>query len=428
MDDLSFEVDLVAQGEDNNFHIPNLPGEDFRRVLAQTTSEKSPLNTRVKLVEVHHGQMVHEEEECLATLLVFEFRFQSTVTERRYKSVSVTLEFLDKAGNPRNDPSVVDLAPDRMHWLNKTTYDRRTKYAASTGLTAGGTVASADTKVEWEMEQTKPLKFKATLTGQPGRSKGKNGDENAVTWTMQENADAADGVPSFLQTAVLLKRSDDNAFVAKLRVQSEVDFVSAGLRTLPARTDRDKIIDPVVFTPGKIQVRNNSVTGITEEDLEHMETVEVHRFFQVNLSEEDALIPAAHDATAGPAEAATPATGADADEEGATGDAASDEKEPVRGEREGATCAIAVEQTPPEDVAPKTPVVKNLTSPATPTTSSPEPARLSPAITAALAATEAAERAAQAAEMAAQAAAAAARAAAKAAEAARLAITSISSL
>lgn len=322
-DGLDFSVDLVAEGDDNAFHMANLPGENFRRVLAQTTSEKSPLNMRIKIVEVHHGKMIHEDEECAATLLIFEFRFQSRVDGRRYQSVTVTLDFFDKAGTSRHDPVVVDLAPDRMHWLNKTTYDRRTKLSTSAGVSGGSTgVASADAKVAWEMEQTKPLKFKATLTGNPARSKGKVGDENAVTWTMKENGDAEDGVPSFLQTAVLLKRPYGGAFEARLHVRSDVDMVSAGLRALPVRSDKDKLIDPVAFTPGRKQVHNNKVSGITEADLESMETIDLSKLFKVNLSEEDDLTPGAPGAVA--AAAAAAATGA-TEEAGATGEAAKGE-------------------------------------------------------------------------------------------------------
>ncbi|CAK7209193.1 hypothetical protein SEUCBS140593_000412 [Sporothrix eucalyptigena] len=290
---LSFSVDLVAQGDDNAFRVQNLPGEDFRRVLAQTTSEKSPLNMRINIVEIHHGTMVYEEEECPATLMIFEFRFQSRIHGHRYESVNVTLEFFDKGNNGRRDPLVTHLAPDRMHWLNKTTYDQRTKLATSAGLSGGSSgVASADVKVAWEMEQTRPLKFKATLTGSPTRSKGKLGDsENAVTWTMQENRDSADGVPSFLQTAVLLKRVTNAPFIANLCVNSSVDIKSASQRALSVTSDKDKKIDTVTITPEKVQIRSNKVSGLTAKDLESMDLIDLSKLFKVNLSEQDVLTP-----------------------------------------------------------------------------------------------------------------------------------------
>ncbi|CAK7228976.1 hypothetical protein SBRCBS47491_007091 [Sporothrix bragantina] len=292
-DGLDFNVDIVAQGDTSAFHVPNLPGEDFRKVLAQTTSQKSPLNMRIKIVEVHHGTMIYEEEECPATLLIFEFRFQSSLHGHRYEMVEVKLEFCDKGNNRRRDPVVVKLAPDRMHWLNKTTYDQRTKLNTSAGLSGGSTgLASADAKISWEMEQTKQLKFKSTLTGNPARSDGNVGDiENAVVWKMEENPAEADGVPSFLQTAVLLKRTNNAPFIGKLSMSSRVDFKSAGSRLRSATSDKDKIIDPVAFDPSKSQVRNNKVSGITPAELESMDLIDLTKMFRVNLSEQDDLTP-----------------------------------------------------------------------------------------------------------------------------------------
>ncbi|CAK7242105.1 MAG: hypothetical protein STHCBS139747_003582 [Sporothrix thermara] len=314
-EDLDFSVDIVAQGDNNGFHVANLPGEDFRQVLAQTTSQKSPLNMRIKIVEVHHGTMIYEEQECPATLVVFEFRFQSRLQGHRYEAVNIKLEFLDKAGNSRRDPVVVALAPDRMHWLNKTTYDQHTTLSTSAGLSGGSSgLASADAKVSWEMEQTRPVKFKSTLTGNPSRSEGKTGDgENAVTWTMEENKDEADGVPSFLQTAVLLRRFNNSPFVGRLSMSSTVDLKSAGSRIRSATSDKDKIIDPVAFDPTRSQVRNNKVSGITPADLESMDLIDLSKMFRVNLSEQDDLTPGS-----------TSAAGA-TKEEAAAGDAASGE-------------------------------------------------------------------------------------------------------
>jgi hypothetical protein len=150
--------------------------------------------------------------------------------------------------------------------------------------------------VHWDVDTTQPLHFKATLTGEPHSGKGQS-MENAVTWSMQENEDEATGVPSFLQTSVLLKRSHNLPFYAMLRVKSAVDMVSTSRRSFSITTDRDKRIDPVTFTPGKVQVNNASATGINKEDLKHMEKLPINSYFKVNLSEEDPLTPAPPETT-----------------------------------------------------------------------------------------------------------------------------------
>ncbi|KAK0716325.1 hypothetical protein B0H67DRAFT_645965 [Lasiosphaeris hirsuta] len=290
MGNLAFDVDLVPEGGDNaTYNFSHIAEDDFRRIFYETNGkERSPLSMMVKLVEVHHGEMLHGGKDWPATLLIFEFRFQSRLLDRRYKSASVTLEFFDKGGITRRDPAVVDLSPDRMHYLNRTTYDRTIKYGAKAGAGTGNEPAGGEAGAHWDVELTKPPRFKATLTGLPGYSKNKIGSQNAVTWTMAENAEE-DGIPAFLQTAVLLKRRYAGAFYARLRVQSEVDLVSAGLRALRIATDRDKVIDDVVLTPGRVQVRNSSATGIRQEDLKHMDQLPLRRYMRVNLSEEDPL-------------------------------------------------------------------------------------------------------------------------------------------
>lgn len=289
MDDWTFDF-VAGQDDVNNFHVRNEAGEDFRHVFVRSPNESSPLTMRISLVEVHHGKMVHHGENCEASLLVFELRFQSKLQERRYQSVIVTLEFFDKGGNNKRNPVVVELAPDRMHWLGKTTFDKTTKYGASLDIKASVPVVSGGPSVHWDVEETKHPKFKATLTGEQGASKGQN-RENAVTWSMQENKNEAVGIPSFLQTSVLLKRSHSGSFYAKLRVTSQVDIRSATRRSLPITTDRDKIIDPVTFTPGKVQMKNTSVTGIKADDLLHMEKLPINEYFKVNNSDEDPLNP-----------------------------------------------------------------------------------------------------------------------------------------
>ncbi|KAI1110438.1 hypothetical protein F5Y14DRAFT_363091 [Nemania sp. NC0429] len=283
-----FVVELTPQGDAGTFHTSNLPDEDFRRVLAQTPNNRSPLTTRIKLAEVHHGNMTHEGREYEATLLILEFRFQSRLQKNRYEAASVTLEFLDKVnpGKFNRNPMVHTLAPDRVHWLNKTTFDKSSNFGATLGINPTWVEAGA----HWEVQYTKPTKFKATLTGYADRTKDINGWDNAVTWTMEENQGETDGVPSFLQTAVLLRRSHSGPFSAQLRVDTRVNKISMGYRLRSTRTDKDKIIDPITIDPSVRQVQNNSVTGIGENELSHMEIVNIAQYLKVNLSEEDHLL------------------------------------------------------------------------------------------------------------------------------------------
>lgn len=284
-------VDLIPEGDGGKFHLLNSPNEEFRSILARTKNQASPLNMKIKIVEIHHGEMKLDEGDCLATLLVLEFRFQSQLQEHRYKTASVSLEFADKDGIVKRDPTVYQIAPDRVKWMNKTEYDKTTKFGVSFGVTGGVEVANSNVDVHWDVEHTQPLRFKATLTGFSSRSPKRYYDgENIVTWTMQENPNEGDGIPSFLQTAVLLKRSHDVPFSVDLRVKSDVNLASMARRILHFKEDGDRMIEPITITPSHIQVRGSSVTRMREGDLRQMNRLPVSGYFRVNISEDDLVI------------------------------------------------------------------------------------------------------------------------------------------
>ncbi|KAK4225134.1 hypothetical protein QBC38DRAFT_351854, partial [Podospora fimiseda] len=285
---MEFNLDLLPEGDSGNaFHLLNEGDERFRQTLAQTLPGRSPLTVKVTLVELHHGRVMYERRRDYATLLVFQIRFQSQLQRQRYKSASVTLEFFDSdsgspSSNSKRDPHVISIAPDRVHWLHKTSRERTTTHGASLGIRAGPEIAGAEGTVHWEAEETKPVNFKATVTGISSHSKRRYGKENAVTWTMEESSDGADGIPSFLQAAVLLRRNHDGEFLAKLRVRSKVDPRTAMKRLLPFSTgDEDKVIDPIIITPGQTQLQSNAVTGIGETDLDSMEKLPLSSYFRV---------------------------------------------------------------------------------------------------------------------------------------------------
>lgn len=112
---MEWTLDLVPEGDVGGFKIPNLPGEDFRQVLVDTPNQLSPLSTKIKLVELHHGRMVHDGAPFEATLLLLEMAFISSLQTRRYESVTVAMGFLDEGGVSRRHPAVVSLTTKGVH-------------------------------------------------------------------------------------------------------------------------------------------------------------------------------------------------------------------------------------------------------------------------------------------------------------------------
>ncbi|RWA08805.1 hypothetical protein EKO27_g6305 [Xylaria grammica] len=280
---MEFDVGLYPEGGSNSLHTQNPEDENFLTILAMTEKARdSPLTMKVTIKEAHHGKLKWERRRFEGTLLVFHFQFKSKVEGRRYRKASVTLEFDDPSGKASYDPAIVRVAPSpaRDRYLNRTEWSRERKVGANVSIMPswvdlGGTFENTDTK---------PVRFSARLIVDTHWSdKKSSGPENAVTWSMEENTGEEDGIPSFLQAAVLLRRVTAQPFRVQLRVTSEVDWKSNTRRRLRLRSDVDKIIDPILLTPGTAQegVNNSDITAITDKDLLAMEELPVTNYYKI---------------------------------------------------------------------------------------------------------------------------------------------------
>ncbi|KAH9241118.1 hypothetical protein K456DRAFT_1920905 [Colletotrichum gloeosporioides 23] len=283
-----FTISLVPESDSGSFHLPDRPDEAVQQNLINTSNQSSALSMKIKIAEVYHGHMIHDDKTFESSLILFEMWFLSSEQARRYRSISVTLEFLDQAGHSRRHPTIAAMAPQKMHWLNETTYERTTRYGSNITAQFGMNIANAGTSAHWEAEATKPVHFKATLTGRATSSRNHYATENAAIWTMEENRDEKIGVPSYLQTAVFLRRGSSNPFSVRLQVRSDVDIVSGLRRTMPFTTDVAKILDDATFDPHNTQTNGSKTTGVETSALDHMERLPVDQYFRVNFQEEKA--------------------------------------------------------------------------------------------------------------------------------------------
>ncbi|RAH64364.1 uncharacterized protein BO66DRAFT_444048 [Aspergillus aculeatinus CBS 121060] len=281
MADTSFTINLIPTGDENDFRTKNEDGEVFRAVMVSSPND-STLSMRGKIEEIHHGQMTHEGQSHPATLLLFDFRFQSEASRRRYCTAKIVLEFFDQGGVRSKDPIVVEMAPTMTKYLNRTSRTRETKNSATASAQVGQGPFSSGLGFGWEVQETRTSNYSTRVSARPWHSDPSSANENAVIWSMEENGHKKDGVPSFLQTAVLIRRSGNRPFMAKLRVDSKVDFRSTARRIFPLTTDVDHIIDPVTLMPDTTQVRSSAVTGIREDDLQAMEKLPIAQYFCVD--------------------------------------------------------------------------------------------------------------------------------------------------
>ncbi|KAJ4385942.1 hypothetical protein N0V85_007956 [Neurospora sp. IMI 360204] len=282
-EDQSLEADCTS------YHLRNPEGEDFRTVFAETPNKKSKLSYSSQLTEIHHGTMKFQGKSCPATLIMLEFCFHSKRQTSRYRSVDIDLVFRNGNGVARRDPEVVGMAPERQYHLNKTSHERTTTYGASLGANIGpGGLAGAETGVSWEFCTKWTKECKATLTGESMFSPESTW-RNALQWSMSENDGAKDGIPTFLQAAVLLRRNNDEPFTCQMSLKSGANKGQKFLRLSDRLTDEDEDIDPITLDPRRRQLESNRATGIQPEDLGHMETLleRIGRYCKVSFSQTD---------------------------------------------------------------------------------------------------------------------------------------------
>jgi hypothetical protein len=258
MEDIS--VLLLPEGEEGqDFRVQNIPGEKFRQVLID---RGQALTVRAIITDVVHGTLTPDGDP--ATLLIFEFRFISPTTARRFVRATITLIFEDANRQLSLDPEVYRIAPEDTFWLNRTTTSKDITHGVKIGATGGIPVVGGHGAYDWEMHETKTRDHHATLTGTKRLLK-EWGSDNAVMWTMEENTNRKDGIPNFLRGVVLLRRKDDVPFGFTITIRTDVDFI-AELRNL-AGTRKAPLVDPVEVDPKTLKLRRLGQKDVDETNL-----------------------------------------------------------------------------------------------------------------------------------------------------------------
>ncbi|CVK96728.1 uncharacterized protein FMAN_11058 [Fusarium mangiferae] len=102
---------------------------------------------------------------------------------------------------------------------------------------------------------------------------------NVANWTIKEDPIMKEGVPSYLQTAILLERTTDKTFEAKIKVETDVSGLS--FRNLQdGLLEKD---DLVIFDPGASPLVPNDLAGQNLDDLGSIEISRLYRLGSMNL-------------------------------------------------------------------------------------------------------------------------------------------------
>ncbi len=280
------EILLLEDGDSHSsFRTQNVPGSTARRVLID---RGEALILRVSLASVTHGDFSSSSRSNDgASLLVFEFRFLSMNPARRFKSARVELRFEDASGNVRNRPEVWAIAPEGKVAVNRTTTTKDVEHQAAAGLTAGGLLSGAvgaEVGYVWEASQTVEKVHATTLAGTK-RLTEKFGGDNSVVWKLEEDEVKKDGLPSFLRTAVLLRRRDDLPFRFAIDAEYKMDF--AGRVQTLFGGQRPDPVDPVQLDiDGKADLEDLGIETLDGDavDLTNMKEMDISKHADVVMA------------------------------------------------------------------------------------------------------------------------------------------------
>ncbi|KAI1458769.1 hypothetical protein F4805DRAFT_113710 [Annulohypoxylon moriforme] len=235
-DDTRFNVKLFDEdlfGDDDNkgaslksnFIIQgtNLGGgeEQDSRLIDEIVS--NALVVQCDLSQIIHGTMV--EGGSPATLLVFQFAFVPRSNKRRFEEAEITITF--SAG------SVQAITPSNTWATLQSEKERELSHSVSPGLEAAFGPGKATVGYTWQLKESKTIESHSSVVGTThtlgqARTEAKP-RVNTVFWGLYENPDTKSGIPSFIQTAVLLKREKTTneplgqKFNADITISGKVD-------------------------------------------------------------------------------------------------------------------------------------------------------------------------------------------------------------
>ncbi|KAM0295928.1 hypothetical protein ACHAPM_010644 [Fusarium culmorum] len=201
-----------------------------------------------------HGSFVDDQDQSQdGSLIILDWHLLPRDPSKRFKFVRINAVFQGPEGcKSWDEPSVYDIAPKGSFGLCRTkfTEERKKDLEASLGAQFG---ASASVKAVYGLSNSTVVGDKVRITGQAYLDCN-NGAErdpdacNAVEWNFYENKSQRSGLPTYVRTAILVRRETDEEFTATFTVKAKVGIltdVESKLKRLLGSKD-----DPIVFVPG----------------------------------------------------------------------------------------------------------------------------------------------------------------------------------
>jgi len=249
----TFDVPLLYEGDTSaEYRARNDPrGQIQRQAIIETST--SGFLLQASIADVFHG--TENPQGGAASLIIFDFHFVKVTASprRRFRHITIELEFQDKARRSGKGPTILMIDPNTGLNTNVTVHSKTISHTVTVGISASPLPMVADMGASYTYGRNERTQSqgKVSVTGAmkyASRSEDRGG-KRACLWIMEENSEQKDGVPLDLRTAVLLSRTDDDQFVLHTTIRARVDVlygVQGQVDRLLGRADAN---DPVIFDP-----------------------------------------------------------------------------------------------------------------------------------------------------------------------------------
>lgn len=183
------------------------------------------LSIKCDVIKVVNGTL--SQDGPPATLIVFQFAFLPHGNNHRFKTVEITITF--------SSGKVHSISPDNEWTTLPSEKVQERTHTVSPSIEAAFGPAKAATTYTWQRKETQTIRGYAKVTGEiksMGQSHGlgmRRKKKNTVMWGLYEDVQAPTGIPSLLESAVLVEREATDTepfgerFSATIRIHGNVD-------------------------------------------------------------------------------------------------------------------------------------------------------------------------------------------------------------
>ena len=227
-DDHAFNLDLVDDlSDDEKGAAPKITfwgsnrGVQQGENLVNSTIAKGGQVVQCAMSHICHGTWVPRGSP--ATLIVMQYVFLPFGHNRRFKSAEITMTFLP-GGNSTVDPEVMAMSPEGKYGILPSKKIDQVSHMINPSITATVGLAEAGVGYQWQHKTTIDREKSAEVNGIKLK-------KNVAFWALYENPDTQT-MPTFLQTAILLKRERSGSplgeeFTATLKIVAKVDRLAS---------------------------------------------------------------------------------------------------------------------------------------------------------------------------------------------------------